>query len=263
MAQAATDQPFFLYFAFPAPHAPIIPNDQFDGKSQAGPFGDFVFEVDDACGQLLLALEESGQAENTIVVFTADNGPEHYAYARDAKFDHWSANPFRGLKRDIYEGGHRVPFLVKWPGVTKAGAVSTALVSQIDLFASLATMLEFDLPDDAAEDSHDLTPIFRGESEVVRRTLVHNTRANQYAIRNEDWLLVDHNNGYVSKRNGEWEAKHGYPSDDKNPVELYQLTPDIGQRKNLASEYTEKVDQLKGSLKSIREQGCSAPRLEK
>jgi arylsulfatase A len=262
-AQADTDRPFCLYFAFPAPHAPIIPNDQFDGKSAAGPYGDFVFEVDDACGRLLLALEESGQAEDTIVVFTADNGPEHYAYTRDAKFDHWSANPFRGLKRDIYEGGHRVPFLIKWPGVTQPGTVSTALVSQIDLFASLAAMLEFDLPTDAAEDSHNLLPLLRGETELVRKTLVHNTRANQYAIRHDDWLLVDAQNGYVSKRNKEWEAKHGYPTDGKNPVELYNLRADVGQRKNLASEYPEKVDQLKAELKAVREQGYSAPRLAK
>lgn len=262
-AQAETDQPFFLYFSFPAPHAPIIPNDQFDGKSEAGPFGDFVFEVDDACGQLLSALEESGQAENTIVVFTADNGPEHYAYARDAKFDHWSASPFRGLKRDIYEGGHRVPFLIKWPGVTKADTVSKALISQIDLYATLAAMLEFDLPAGAAEDSYDLLPLLRGETEMVRSTLVHNTRANQYAIRHHDWLLVDVKNGYVSKRNTAWETKHDYPTDDKNPVELYNLKADIGQRKNLANDYPDKVDQLKTTLSAIREKGSSAPRLAK
>ena len=91
------DKPFFLYFAFPSPHAPIIPNDKFDGKSQAGPFGDFVYETDDACGQIIRAIEESGQADNTVIIFTADNGPEHYAYARDEKYDHWSAAPFLSL----------------------------------------------------------------------------------------------------------------------------------------------------------------------
>ncbi|MDB4487872.1 sulfatase-like hydrolase/transferase, partial [Akkermansiaceae bacterium] len=129
---AKAEEPFFLYFAYPAPHAPIIPNDEFDGKSKAGPYGDFVYETDHSIGQLLQALKDSGQAENTIVIFSADNGPEHYAYARDAKFDHWSAHPFRGLKRDAYEGGHHVPFMVKYPGVTMAGTVNDALVSQID-----------------------------------------------------------------------------------------------------------------------------------
>lgn len=123
------DKPFFLYFAFPSPHAPVIPNDAFDGKSGAGPFGDFVHETDQCVGQLLQALQESGKAESTIVIFSADNGPEKYAYARDEKFGHWSAYPLRGLKRDIYEGGHRLPFIVKWPGVTKAGHVCDVFVS--------------------------------------------------------------------------------------------------------------------------------------
>ena len=113
-SRAENDKPFFLYFSFPSPHAPIVPTDEFDGKSQAGPYGDFVFQTDWTCGQLLNALDRNGLTENTIVVFTSDNGPERYAYARDRKFDHWSAAPFRGLKRDIYEGGHHVPFVIRW-----------------------------------------------------------------------------------------------------------------------------------------------------
>ena len=262
--QAADDSPFFLYFAFPAPHAPIIPNDKFDGKSQAGPYGDFVNEVDDSCGQLLAALEESGQADNTIVVFTADNGPEKYAYARDEKFQHWSSHPLRGLKRDIYEGGHHVPFMIKWPGVTKAGAVCEKLVSQIDLMATLASAVKFDLPNEnCAEDSHDLTPLLKGSSEAVRTTHVHNTRQNQYAIRDGDWLMVAHKDGYMSGRNKGWEQRRNYPPDDKSPVELYNLKEDIGQRDNLAAKYPEKVAKLKELLSQIREQGFSAPRLSK
>lgn len=262
-AQAKTDQPFFLYFAFPSPHAPIIPNDQFDGKSKAGPYGDFVYETDDACGQLLKALTDSGQADNTIVIFTADNGPEKYAYARDAKFDHWSAKPFRGLKRDIYEGGHHVPFLVRWPGVTKAGEVCDALVSQIDIMASLAATLDFDLPGDAAEDSHNLLPLLRGEAASVRETHVHNTFANSYAIRHGDWLLIDAKQGYHSGRNKAWEAKHDYPADDQQPVELFNLKDDIGQKVNLAAKHPDKVAELKALLTKIRQQGHSAPRLAK
>ncbi|MEM7603695.1 MAG: arylsulfatase, partial [Verrucomicrobiota bacterium] len=190
-AQQETDAPFFLYFAFPSPHAPIIPNDEFDGKSQAGPYGDFVYETDDACGRILKALEATGQAENTIVIFSADNGPEKYAYARDETFDHWSAHPLRGLKRDIYEGGHRVPFIVKWPGTVEAGAVSEALVSQIDLMATIAGVLEVELPNDAAEDSHDLGAVLRGEADSVRDTHIHQTRSEKWAIRHGEWLLVE------------------------------------------------------------------------
>lgn len=265
-AQAKTGKPFFLYFAFPAPHAPIIPNDAFDGKSKAGPFGDFVCEVDDACGQLLAALKESGQADNTIVVFSADNGPENYAYARDEKFDHWSSSPFRGLKRDIYEGGHHVPFLVRWPGVTKPGTVSDALVSQIDLMATFASATGYSLPDkNAAEDSHDLLPILKGEhsDSPVRTSHVHNTSKGQYAIRHGQWLLIDARNGYSKKGNAGWEKKHAYPADDKGATELYDLSKDIGQRNNLAAENPEKVKELQRLLQKIRDDGHTAPRLAK
>jgi arylsulfatase A len=260
-AQAKTKEPFFLYFAFPAPHAPIIPNDQFDGKSQAGPYGDFVHETDDAIGQLLAALKESGQAENTIVIFSADNGPEKYAYERDQKYDHWSAFPLRGLKRDIYEGGHHVPFMIRYPGVAQPG-VSEALVSQIDLMATLAAAVGYELPDkNAAEDSHNLLPILTGEAKSVRETHVHNTSANRYAIRHGDWVLIDTKTGYVSGRNKAWETKHKYSADDQGPVELYNLRVDLGQRDNVAAKHPERVKELQALLAKIREQGHSAPRL--
>ena len=235
-AQAKDEAPFFLYFGFPFPHAPIIPNDEFDGKSQAGPFGDLVVEMDDACGQILKALEESGQAENTIVVFTADNGPEKYAYARDQKFGHWSAEPLRGLKRDIYEGGHHVPFLVKWPGVTSAGNVSDQLVSQIDLMATFANVVGYDLKDTDAEDSHNLLPLLKGEAqEPIRTAHIHNTSATKWAMRQGDYVLIAGKDGYHSGRNADWEAKREIPADDKSEVELYNLREDIGQTKNLAA----------------------------
>lgn len=260
-ASASKEEPFFLYFAFPSPHAPIIPNDEFDGKSEAGPYGDFVYETDHACGRILEALKEAGVAENTIVIFSADNGPEKYAYARDEKFDHWSAKPFRGLKRDIYEGGHHVPFIVKWPGLTEAGSTSDALVSQIDIMATLASMLEFELPDDAAEDSHDLLPLIKGDVEKVRNSHVHNTKENSYAIRDGEWILVAAKTGYLSGRNKAWEAKRNYPADDDSEYELYHFPSDPGQMKNVAKEHPEKVGEMAALLKQIREQGYSAPRL--
>ncbi|QEG43707.1 sulfatase family protein [Roseimaritima ulvae] len=262
-SQQESDQPFFLYFAFPSPHAPIIPNDRFDGKSNAGPYGDFVVETDDACGQLLQALEDSGQADNTVVIFSADNGPERYAYARDQKFDHWSSAPLRGLKRDIYEGGHHVPMMIRWPGLTRPETVSNALVSQIDIFATLANHLEFSLPPDAAEDSHNLMPLLRGTGETVRTTHIHNTYQNQYAIREGDWLLINAKNGYGSGRNKAWESKHNVPADDQQPVELYNLADDIGQRNNLAAKHPDRVAAMQARLKQIRQQGYSAPRLAK
>lgn len=258
---AKSDDPFFLYFAFPSPHAPIIPNDRFDGTSKAGPYGDFVVETDDAIGQLLRALNRTGEADNTIVIFTADNGPEKYAYARDEKYGHWSSEPLRGLKRDIYEGGHHVPFMIRWPGQANAGRVCEQLVSQIDIMATLAAVVGFELPEDAAEDSHDLSPILNGVDQPVRTAHVHNTRDGQYAIRHENWLLIDAKDGYVSGRNKAWEQRHEYLADDKGEVELYDLADDIGQRHNIASHHPEIVAKLKEKLAVIRTAGYSAPRL--
>ncbi|MEO0447569.1 MAG: sulfatase-like hydrolase/transferase, partial [Verrucomicrobiota bacterium] len=258
---AKREEPFFLYFAFPSPHAPIIPNDEFDGTSEAGPYGDFVVETDDACGQLLRAITEAGVAEETLVIFSADNGPEKYAYARDREYDHWSAEPFRGLKRDLYEGGHHVPFLMKWPGVTTPGAVTDALISQVDIMATLATALGYELPSDAAEDSHDLTPLFTDASAKIRDYAVQNTKAGEYAIRQDGWILIDAKSGYHSRVDPEWEAKREVPGDDKGDVELYHFAEDPGQRKNVADQYPERVAALKALLHQVQEQGYSAPRL--
>lgn len=261
--QAENDKPFFLYFAFPSPHAPIIPNDEFDGKSGAGPYGDFVYETDDACGRILQALEASGQADNTVVIFTADNGPEGYAYKRDEVFDHWSAEPFRGLKRDIYEGGHHVPFIIKWPGHTQAGSVCNKLVSQIDLMATLASALGYALPDAAAEDSHDLLPVIKGQDVIVRESHVHNTRAESWAIRVGEWNLVVGKSGYHSKGYQAWEKKRGYPAGNRAPVELYHYAKDPSQRNDLAAKHPEKVAELLRALTDARERGHTAPRLRK
>lgn len=248
-----TQEPFFLYVPFPSPHAPIIPNDEFDGKSQAGPYGDFVFQTDAAVGRILEALEESGHADNTIVIFTGDNGPEGYAYARDEKYGHWSAAPLRGLKRDIYEGGHHVPFLVCWPGVTKPGSVSDALVSQVDLMATFAALLGITIPDGQAIDSVNFLEYLEGQGKPPRTHMVHNTSEGRYAFRDGEWLLVDAKSGYARPAPKSWDAKHGYPPDDGEPVELYNLKDDIGQRNNLASEHPDRVQAMAALLAQVRE----------
>jgi arylsulfatase A len=257
-------QPFLLYFPLPSPHAPIVPNDVFDGRSQAGSFGDFVVQTDDACGQVLAALEETGLAANTIVVFTSDNGPELYAYARDARFDHWSSAPYRGLKRDLYEGGHHVPFLLRWPGVTTPGAVTDALVSQVDLMATLADAVGFELPPEAAADSHNLLPWLTGRgTPSPRTTIVHNTYPNQYAIRHGDWLLVDGETGTMMPAQRSppvaWGDKHGYGADDGEPIELYDLRLDIGQRRNRAADHPKKAAELRDLLQRTRAAERSVP----
>ncbi|MFH5802665.1 arylsulfatase [Alienimonas sp. DA493] len=256
--QADAEQPFFLYFAFPSPHAPIIPNDEFDGASQAGPYGDFVHQTDHVVGRLLKALEESGEAENTLVVFTADNGPERYAYARDQQFDHWSAEPFRGLKRDIHEGGHHVPFFVRLPGVTEPGSTTDALTSQVDLFATVAEATGSELPSDAAaadgtryQDSYSLLPVLKGAETSGREAIVHNTFNNAYALRQGDWLLIDAKTGHHSGVDPKWFAKHDTPR-ETGDVHLYNLAEDVGQRHDLAAERPEKTAALRAALDAAR-----------
>ncbi|HSP41264.1 MAG TPA: arylsulfatase [Luteolibacter sp.] len=256
------DKPFFLYFPLPSPHAPIVPTDEFDGRSKAGPYGDFVVQTDDSCGRLLNALRETGLYENTIILFTADNGAEAYAYPRDEKYDHWSSDPLRGLKRDIYEGGHRVPTLLKWPGVTQPGSVTGALFSQVDLMATLAAYLGYELPRESAEDSHDFLPYLRGEEKVSpRTTLVHNTYKDRYAIRHHEWLLVDHPTGTDRQPPAAWMEKHKVPPYTGLDAGLYNLKEDLGQRHNLAGKHPEKVAELREMLKSIRNGKHTAPRL--
>ena len=157
VGQQKNDHPFFLYFALPSPHAPIIPNDEFDGKSQAGAYGDFVFQTDWCVGQLLEALDKKGVSDNTIIVFSSDNGPEHYAWRRAEKFDHYSMGDFRGLKRDVWEGGHHVPMIVKWSNKINANSVSHELISQIDLMSTLSAMVNITLSEKAAPDSYDMS----------------------------------------------------------------------------------------------------------
>jgi len=247
------DEPFFLYVSFPSPHAPIIPNDEFDGKSDAGPYGDFVYQTDYACGEILRALEESGHAENTIVIFSADNGPEYYAYPRDEKYGHWSADPLRGLKRDIYEGGHRVPFIVRWPGLTDPGSVSDALISQIDLMATFGAAIGSEIPDGQAIDSFNFLPYLKGDTaRSPRSQMVHNTKKDHYAFRNGYWLLINADSGYLRKAPDAWNQAHDMPPDDDMPVELYNLHDDPSQKNNLAAEYPERVKVMQGLLRLVR-----------
>ncbi len=260
--QKSSTKPFFLYFSFPSPHAPIVPADAFDGKSGAGPYGDYVVQTDWVCGQLLKALDEAGLSENTIVIFSADNGPEGYAYARDLKYNHWSSNPLRGVKRDIYDGGHRIPLILKWPGVAKPGHVCKALISQVDLMATFASVLQIKLSNQEAEDSFDLMPLLRDEVESVRNSHVHNTFAGKYAVRMGEWTLINAENGYVKKGRPDWEKRHGYPAVEDQKVQLYKIDDDIGQRHNLAADNPGKVKEMQAFLEKIRTQGHSAPRFE-
>ncbi|REE08706.1 arylsulfatase A [Winogradskyella pacifica] len=251
--QEQAKEPFFLYMAFPSPHAPIIPNEEFRGKSNAGPYGDFVFQTDDAVGQILDALKAINADDNTIVIFTSDNGSEHYAYNRIKNYDHDSSHPFRGVKRDVYEGGHHVPFIVKWPNHIKPGTKSNQLFSQIDLLNTLASITNSDLPKGFQHDSFNFSNVWlTNTNEPVRETIVHNTWASKYAIRKGDWLYINNKDGYHT-RIPKWFEEGQRFKTAKDTVQLFNLKDDIGQNTNLASQFPEKVKELAVALGNEQE----------
>ena len=252
-------QPFFLYFPLPSPHAPIIPGDEYRGKSGAGPFGDYVFQSDAMAGRILAALEKKGLADNTIVVFTADNGPEKYAYDRQKNYGHWSSGNLRGLKRDVWEGGHRVPFVVKWPGKTKPGSVSDETISQVDLAATFAAMVGYELKKDTAIDSYDLGKLLGGKKygQPLRTATVQNTYDRAFALRQGDWLFIDAKSGEHSKSPDWFNEERGYGK-ASTPGLLFNLKDDLAQHNNLYASHPEKVAEMKALLERYKGgEGCA------
>jgi arylsulfatase A len=246
--------PFFLYFPFTSPHAPIVPSPEFAGKSKAGGYGDYLEQTDATVGRVLAELAASGFADNTIVIFSADNGPEHYAYPRIQNFQHRSVGPLRGVKRDLWEGGHRVPFVVRWPGVVPRGAVTSALISQVDVMATLAAAIGVSLPAGTAHDSHNLLSVWKSGAPSPRHTIVHNTNANGYALRHDQWLLVAAKTGAVTKVPAWFDPANGYTAHTQ-PGELYDLSRDLAERHNLYAEQPAKVAELQALLAQVKNKG--------
>ena len=246
------DNPFFAYLAFNSPHYPIVPNREFHGKSEAGYYGDFVVETDDMVGKVLDALEDKGLTENTIVIFTADNGAEILAFDRLEKFKHWSSGKFRGVKRDLFEGGHRVPFIIRWPNKIKAGSHSDEVVNQVDFAATFARIIGYKLKDKEAIDSYNLLPVLQGETfkSPLRVATVQNTNKGEYALRQGDWVLIDTASGAVRKEPVAYLHHFGLPSYTKdNPGLLYNLRNDPRQTKNRYNEEPERVASMRALLR--------------
>ena len=246
------EQPFFAYLAFNSPHYPIVPNKEFHGTSKAGFYGDFVIETDAMVGKVLAALEEKGLLENTIVIFTADNGTEKHAFERLQKYDQWSSGQLRGLKRDLYEGGHRVPFIVSWPGKVKAGSRSDEVVSQVDFAATFAEIIGYDLGREKAIDSYNLLPVLLGESydSPLRVATVQNTNKGAYALRKGHWVLIDAPSGAVQPEPKAYLDHFGFAAYPKgNPGLLFNLKDDPRQAKNLYAQHPEKVTAMRTLLK--------------
>lgn len=247
-SQKDAESPFFLYMSFPSPHAPIIPNEEFIGKSQAGPYGDFVYQTDWSVGQILKALDDIGAAENTIVIFTSDNGPEHYAYDRIENYNHNSSGSFRGLKRDVYEGGHHVPFIARWPKHIKAGTRSNAVFSQVDILNTLTKLIGGKLPKKLRHDSHDFSSHWLGDTITVRAATVQNTYDSKYALRMNNWLYINDKDGYHSKR-PKWIDDAYRKTNDT--IQLFNLKDDVGQKNNIAADHPEIVREMHEKLKRI------------
>jgi len=256
IGQQTDDKPFFLYFPLPSPHAPIIPNDEFDGKSTAGAYGDFVNQTDWVIGQVLKAIQDKGFEENTIVIFTSDNGPELYAFERGEKYGHFSMGPLRGLKRDVWEGGHRVPFIIKWPGHVLPGAVSEKLVSQIDIMATLVDLIGINLPAGAAPDSYHFLPSLSNNSDSIpqREVLIHNTMENRWAVRQGDWLYVTDSTGQHTKMPASFSDLRGYVNYN-TPGLLFNLREDPEQRKNLYNTNPELVKSMESLILADKANG--------
>lgn len=266
---AKTQQPFFLYFALTSPHYPVVPAPEFVGKSQAGAYGDFVHQTDWSIGQVLEALKRSGVEENTLVIFTSDNGSEITGevnpgvYDRMQKFGHRSSGELRGAKRDAWEGGHRVPFIARWPGKIKSGAVSDETMCHVDFLATVASILDAKLPDDAGEDSVNVLPTLLGEqrSTPARAATVHHSGHGKFAIRMGDWVLIDAPSGDDNGARGEpqWlKEERGYTQHDL-PGELFNVREDLSERTNHFAEQPQLVSEMKTLLEKYKREGRSTP----
>ncbi len=253
-AGAQTKQPFFHYFAMTGPHTPWMPTAGFRGKSEAGEYGDFVVQVDDAAGQVLRAIEETGQAGNTVVIFASDNGAR-WTPEMIARYRHRSNAGWRGMKADIWDGGHRVPFLARWPGRIRPGSTSAEIGCLTDLFGTVAGVLGTRLPRDGAEDSFNLLPLMTGKaSRSPREAVVHHSSQGMFSIRDRNWKLVlGHGSGGFTPP-VKVETKPGDP-----PGELYDMRTDPGETRDLYTERPDVVKRLTGLLERYRAEGHSRP----
>lgn len=231
-------KPFFLYLAYTSPHKPVIPLPRFRGKSQAGAYGDFMIETDWHVGRLLNVLDEHHLADNTLIIFTSDNGPETTWRERKKRYQHASSHIYREGKRSIYEGGHRVPFLVRWPAVIPAGSRWDKPICQTDLLATFADLMDVPLPDNAGEDSHSFRAAFGGGLEAVPRPpLIHHGISGRFAIRSGSWKLV--------------------METDKAPRELYHLGNDPSEKNNVIAQHPIVERNLTNALTSMINHGRS------
>jgi arylsulfatase A-like enzyme len=253
-ATSAAKEPFLLYLALSGPHTPYLPSARFRGKSGAGDYGDFVETVDASVGKVLSALDRNGLTENTVLIFASDNGAR-WTPEEISQFDHRSNLNNRGQKSDIYDGGHRIPFLVRWPGKIRAGSTSDELGCLVDLMATCAGIAGVPLPENASEDSFDLRPALLEQHHTpIRDALVHQSGSGIFAIRSGQWKLVEGlgSGGFTSPAH--IQPRHGQPD-----VQLYNLQTDREEQTNAAATHPEIVRALRAKLQQLQSDGRSRP----
>jgi arylsulfatase A-like enzyme len=263
-AVATSNQPFFLYFALTSPHTPISPTPDWRGRSGLNAYADFVMQTDAVVGKVLETLQRTGAADNTLVIFTSDNGCAPYAGAPALeKLGHFPSGPLRGYKADAWEGGHRVPFIVRWPGNVKPGARCDALAQQSDLLATLAEILGAKLPDNAGEDSVSLLPLLTGARAAIREFAVSHASSGLPALRKGAWKIIFGPNGggfgQKSAAAGESSAPAAGESSAPAAGQLYDLSTDLAETKNLWKERPELVADLTAAMTKIVNDGRSTP----
>ncbi len=241
---AASKERFLLYMPLTTPHTPLSVNESWRGKSGLdSDVADLIMETDAAIGQVLAALEATGTAENTLVILTSDNGFAPYAGAKELEaHGHYPSGPLRGYKADVFEGGHRIPFIVRWPTVVKAGTVCGQLVHHSDVIATLADVLGESLPATAGEDSFSLLPLLKGDDRAIREHAVSCASSGVPGFRFGDWKLI-----------------LAADPQSKAPVQLYNLANDLGESTNLAEAQPERVTQMKTLFETIIRNGRSTP----
>jgi len=249
------ERPFFLYFPLAAPHTPHVPTEPFQDQSGAGAYGDFTMQVDATVGQIMGTLDRLGLRDNTLLIFTSDNGA--YWLARHIEqYDHRANLDLRGMKADIWEGGHRVPFVARWPARINAGTTSDELLSLTDLMATFAAVVGSELPPETGEDSYNMLPVLLGiqGDEPIRDTAVFHSYEGIFAIRQGPWKLIK---GRGS--GGFSEPRHIEPGPGKAVGQLYNLTEDPGETVNLYQQRPTIVGRLDALLELYKEQGFSRP----
>lgn len=251
-------EPFFLYLALPSPHTPILPTEEWLNKSQLNPYADFVLMIDHYVGELVKTLENEGMTENTIIVFTSDNGCSPEAdFKLLSEKNHDPSGGLRGHKADIFEGGHRVPFIVKWPSNIKKGVTSDQLICTTDFMATCADIINYKLGDDEGEDSFSFLDrlLDTGDKEISREDIIHHSINGSFAIRKGDWKLI------MCQGSGGWSFPRPNAKkavlDSLPPIQLYNMREDQSEMQNLVDKHPNIVEELKVLLLSYIQEGRS------